>query len=79
MGNPILTATLAHAIAVVLATATAIATLAAKKLHRAVYVTVVGAGIALVVVPLQSADLRINFTGSMPVGIYLLLPLPPQA
>jgi len=78
MGQPALTATLALAIAVVLTTATAIATLAAKKLNRAVYLTVVGGVIAFAVVSLQSADVRINFTGSMPIGIYLLLPLPPQ-
>jgi conjugative transfer signal peptidase TraF len=71
-------ATISVVIAIVLTTVTAIATLAAKTLNRAVYVTVVGAVIALAVVSLQSANLRINFTGSMPIGIYLLLPLPTQ-
>ena len=78
MGQPVLTATLALAIAVIFTAAIAIVTLAAETLSRAVKLIVVGAVIAFAVVALQRADLRINFTGSMPIGIYLLLPLPPD-
>lgn len=76
MGQPVLTSILALAIAIVLTSATAIATLAAKTPSRAVKLIGVVAVIAFAVVALQRANLRINFTGSMPIGIYSLSPLP---
>lgn len=79
MGQPVLTATLALAIAVVLTAATAFATLALGSLSRAIKLTVVGAVVALAVVALARANVRINFTGSMPIGAYLLSPLPSHA
>ena len=78
MGQPVLTATLALAIAVIFTAAIAIVTLAAETLSRAVKLIGVVAVIAFAVVALQRANLRINFTGSMPIGIYLLLPLQPN-
>lgn len=77
MGQPILTATLALAIAVVFTAAIAIVTLAANTASRAVKVIVVAAVTAFAVVAVQRVNLRFNFTGSVPIGIYLLLPLQP--
>jgi conjugative transfer signal peptidase TraF len=79
MSQPVLTATFALLIAVILTATIAIVASATETLSRAIKLTVVGASIALAVVGLQRADLRINFTGSMPIGIYLLSPLPPGA
>ena len=78
MGQPVLTATLALAIAFIFTAAVAISTLATETLTRAVTLIGVVAVIAFSVVALQRANLRINFTGSMPIGIYLLLPLQPN-
>jgi conjugative transfer signal peptidase TraF len=78
MDQPVLTATLALAIAAISTAAVAIVTLAAERLGRAMNLTVVGAIITVAAVALQRADLRINFTSSMPVGIYVLSPLPPD-
>jgi conjugative transfer signal peptidase TraF len=78
MSQPVLTATLALAIAVIFTAAIAIVTLAAETLSRAVKLIGVVATFAFAVVALQRASLRINFTGSMPIGIYLLLPLQPN-
>jgi conjugative transfer signal peptidase TraF len=78
MGQPILTATIALAIAVIFTAAIAIVTLTTETLSRAVKLVGVAAVIAFTVVALQRADLRINFTGSMPIGIYLLSQLPPD-
>lgn len=68
-------ATLALAIAAVLTAAVAIVTLATEASNRAIKVTALGAIVAIVVITLQRADLRINFTGSMPIGVYVLSPL----
>jgi conjugative transfer signal peptidase TraF len=78
MDQPVLTATLALAIAFIFTAAVAIVTLATETLSRAVTLIGVVAVIASAVVALQRANLRINFTGSMPIGIYLLLPLQPN-
>lgn len=78
MGQPILTATLALAMAFIFTAAIAIVTLATKTLSRAMNLTVAGAVIGLTALALQRADLRMNFTNSMPVGIYELSPLPPD-
>jgi conjugative transfer signal peptidase TraF len=78
MGQPVLTATLALAIAVILTAAIAIVTLAADIPSRAVTLIGVVAVIAFAVVALQRINLRINFTGSMPIGVYMLLPLQPD-
>lgn len=77
MGQPILTATLALVIAISFTAAIAIVTLAADTPSRAVKLIGVVAVTAFVVVALQRANLRVNFTGSVPIGIYLLLPLQP--
>jgi len=79
MGQPVLMATLTLAITIIFTAGIAIVTLAAKTVTRAVMLVGVVAVIAFAVVALQRADLRINFTGSMPVGIYSLSPLPPAA
>jgi|HubBroStandDraft_6_1064221.scaffolds.fasta_scaffold00193_28 conjugative transfer signal peptidase TraF len=78
MSQPVLTATFALVIAVILTATIAIIASATETPSRAIKLTVVGAAIALAVVGLQRADLRINFTGSMPIGIYLLSPIPPD-
>jgi type IV secretory pathway protease TraF len=78
MSQPVLTATPALPIAVIFTAAIAIVTLAAETLSRAVKLIGVVAIIAFAVVALQRANLRINFTGIMPIGIYLLLPLQPN-
>jgi conjugative transfer signal peptidase TraF len=76
MGQPVLTATLAVAIAIILTAAIAAVTSAFDTLSRALKFVGVVALIAFAVVALQRANLRINFTGSMPIGIYYLSPLP---
>jgi conjugative transfer signal peptidase TraF len=78
MGQPVLTATIALAIAGIFTAAIAIVTLAAETLSRAAKFVGVVAVIAFAFGALQFANLRINFTGSMPIGIYLLLPLQPN-
>jgi conjugative transfer signal peptidase TraF len=77
MSQPVLTATLALAVAVIFTAAVAIVTLAAETLSRAVKLIGVVAVSAFAVVGLQQANLRMNFTGSMPIGIYALSRLPP--
>jgi len=79
MGQHVLAATVALAIAVIFTAAIAIATLAAETLSRVFKVIGVVAVIAFAAVALQCSNLRINFTGSMPIGIYLLLPLQPNS
>ncbi len=66
MGQPMLTAALDLAIAVLLGIVTAAVTSAAEIGNRAVKLSVVGVVIAIAVVVFQRAALRINFTGSMP-------------
>jgi len=75
MGQPVLMATLAFTIALMLTAAIAIATVVAERLSRAMNLTVLAAFITVAAVAIQRAELRINFTGSMPIGIYLLSPL----
>jgi conjugative transfer signal peptidase TraF len=77
VGQPILTATLALAIAVIFTAAIAIAALATETVSRAARLIGVVVVTAFAVVALQRANLRVNFTGSVPIGIYLLLPLQP--
>ncbi len=76
MSQPVLTATLAFVIAVTLTTALATVTSVDQRAIRAVRLTVVTASIAVAAVALEHARLRINFTGSMPIGMYLLEPTP---
>jgi conjugative transfer signal peptidase TraF len=76
MGQPVLTATLAVAIAVIFTAAIAVVTSASETLSRVVNFLGVVALIAFAVVALQRANLRINFTGSMPIGIYSVSALP---
>lgn len=78
MDQPVLTATLACAIAALFTAAIAIATSGAETLRRAVKLIAVVAVVVFAVVALQRANLRINLTGSMPIGIYLLSPLQPN-
>jgi conjugative transfer signal peptidase TraF len=75
VSQPLLTTTLALAIAIALTAATAIVTSATETPGRAIKLTVLIVIVAFAVVALQRADLRINFTGSMPIGIYRLSPL----
>jgi conjugative transfer signal peptidase TraF len=76
VGQPVLAAILTLAIAIVLTTAVAVAASATEMLTRAMKLAVVGAAIMLAVVTVQRAAVRINFTGSVPIGIYALSPLP---
>lgn len=78
MGQAVLTSVLAFAIAVVLTATVAAATSAVKRSSRAIKLIAIAAAIALALIELQRAEPRINFTGSMPIGIYLLSPLPPH-
>jgi conjugative transfer signal peptidase TraF len=76
LGQPVLAAILALAIAVVLTTAVAVAASATEMLTRAMKLAVVCAVIMVAAVTVQRAAVRINFTDSIPIGIYALAPLP---
>jgi conjugative transfer signal peptidase TraF len=76
MGQPVLTAILAFAIAAFLTAAVAIGTPANAYIVRAIKLTAIGVFIAVATVAITQACLRINFTASMPIGLYLLMPLP---
>jgi conjugative transfer signal peptidase TraF len=78
MGQPVLMATLALAIAAVLTAAIAIGTSADRRASRVVRLSVASALIAVAAVALEHEHLRINFTDSMPIGIYLLSPFRPD-
>jgi conjugative transfer signal peptidase TraF len=75
-GQPVLTATLALAIAAVLTAAIAIGTSARAYMVRGIKAMAIGVLIAVATVAIEHACLRINFTASMPIGLYSLLPLP---
>jgi len=76
MSQPILMAMLALTIATILSAAIAIVAAAHKRMARAIKLTAIAAVIAIAVVVLHDARLRINFTSSMPIGVYSLTPLP---
>jgi conjugative transfer signal peptidase TraF len=76
MSQPILMAMLALTIATILSAAIAIVAAAHKRAARAIKLTAIAAVIAIAVVVLHGARLRINFTSSMPIGVYSLTPLP---
>jgi conjugative transfer signal peptidase TraF len=76
MSQPVLMAVIALAIAMILTAAVAIVTFAGEHAMRAFRFTILSVVIGIAVVALQRAHLRINFTGSMPIGIYSLSPLP---
>lgn len=78
MGQPVLMAILALAIAAVLTAAIASGSSASAYTLRAVKLTAIGMLIAVATVTIKQVRLRINFTASMPIGIYLLLPLQPN-
>ncbi len=78
MGQPVLTATLALAIAAVLTAAITIGTSANACTVRAIKLTAIGVLIAVATYAIGHECLRINFTTSMPIGIYLLSSLPPN-
>lgn len=65
------------AIALLLTVAVAIVTVADEQTMRAVKFTTLSMVIGVAVVALHRAHLRINFTDSMPIGIYSLSPLAP--
>lgn len=77
MSQPVLTATVALVIATVLTVAIAVA-LGTKTRHRAIKLMVIGAAMLVTAVALERTGVRINLTASMPIGIYLLSPLPPD-
>ncbi|MHB8432290.1 MAG: conjugative transfer signal peptidase TraF [Candidatus Tyrphobacter sp.] len=77
MSQPVLIAILALAIAVVLTAAVALVTFADKQTARAFRLTMLNVVVGIAVIALQGAHLRVNFTGSMPIGVYSLSPLPP--
>jgi conjugative transfer signal peptidase TraF len=79
MSQPILTAMLALTIATILTATIAIVAAAHKRAVRAIKLTALAAIIPIAAVALHNARLRINFTASMPIGIYSLTPLPPRA
>lgn len=66
-------------IAIVLTSTIAFLTVADKMPIRAFKLTLLGVVIALAALALQHAGLRINVTGSMPIGIYLISSLPADA
>jgi conjugative transfer signal peptidase TraF len=74
-----LSAMLALATSSVFTAAIALVTLATKPASRAINLTGVAIVIALAVAALQRSHIRINFTASMPMGIYSLSPLPPNS
>lgn len=74
MSQPVFTALLALALVTVLTAAIAIATSTRERAIRAIKLSAIGAVIG--VVALEHANLRINFTASMPIGIYSLSRLP---
>lgn len=74
MSQPIIAALLAAAIAVILTAAIALTTHAGRMRCRAISLRVVGIIIVLAAVALNRADFRINFTDSVPIGIYRLSP-----
>lgn len=76
MDQPVLLAGLALVAAVVVTAAIAVATFANGNTRRAIRLTIVGAAAALTALAIQHAHLRINFTASMPIGIYSLSALP---
>lgn len=76
MGEPFLTATFSLGIAAVLTAAIAIGTSAKAYVVRAIKLTAISVLIAVATVASEHACLRINFTASVPIGLYLLLPLP---
>jgi conjugative transfer signal peptidase TraF len=78
MGQPVLTAILALAIAAVLTAAVASGSSASAYTVRAAKLTAIGVLVAVATVAIKQVHLRINFTTSMPIGIYLLLPLQPD-
>lgn len=76
MSQPVLMAALTLVAAVVVTAAIAVATFAKANTRRAIRVAIVGVAVALMALAIQHARLRINFTASMPIGIYSLSPLP---
>jgi conjugative transfer signal peptidase TraF len=79
LSQVILSAMLALVTSSVFTAAIALVTLATKRASRAVNLTVVAVVIALAVGALQRSDIRINFTASIPIGIYYLSPLRPNS
>lgn len=72
-------AALALVAAVLSTAAIAIATFANENTWRAIRLTIVGSAVALTALVIRHAHVRINFTASMPIGIYSLSPLPTGA
>jgi conjugative transfer signal peptidase TraF len=75
MSQPVLIMTLALGVSVALTEAIAIATLASQAFGRAIRLAGLVAIIGFALVTLWRAHVQINFTGSMPLGIYTLTPL----
>ncbi len=78
MGQPVLTAIVALAIATLLTAAIASGSSASAYSVRAAKLAAIGVIIGVATVATKQVRLRINFTASMPIGIYLLLPLQPN-
>src|SRR5579862_2638122 len=76
MGQPALTSIVALGIAAVFTAAMAIGTSANAYMVRAIRATAIGVFIAVATVAIEYSGLRINFTASIPIGLYLRLPLP---
>jgi len=77
MSQPVLLALGTITIALFLTVAIASAAFSDEDTFRAMKVMVVGAAIAAAAVTIEDAHLRVNFTASMPLGIYQLKPVPP--
>lgn len=77
MGQTVLTAVLALAFAVTLTAAMAFATCAQAAQKRAIGLTAIATTTALTMCSFRSANFRMNFTNSMPVGVYSVVWLPP--
>jgi conjugative transfer signal peptidase TraF len=77
MSQSVLLALGAITIALFLTAAIAIAAFSDEDTLRATKVLVVGGAVAAAAVTIENAHLRVNFTASMPLGIYQLKPVPP--
>lgn len=76
MSQPLLIAFLAVAIAIGITALIALIASDAQYTARAIKLTLIGGVMAIVIVAIDHAHLRFNFTQSMPIGIYALRPLP---
>lgn len=78
MSQPVLVAMLAIAMAIFMTVPIAVVSAADAQAARKIKVIGVGVFVAVAIVLLQHVSARVNFTASMPVGIYSLTALSPD-